>query len=106
MAIKLSHLALQDLEDIRRYTTETWGRGQWLKYYRGMVAAFEAIEASPEQGRNRDLFYDGMKSKNCGRHVIFYKTMETADGAPVILRIIHQKRNLPALVYYEDLDQS
>jgi toxin ParE1/3/4 len=36
--------------------------------------------------------------------VIFYKRLDAADGAAVILRIVHQRRNMPALVYYEDLD--
>jgi hypothetical protein len=30
--------------------------------------------------------------------------LEAAKGAPVVLRIVHQKRHLPALVYYDDLD--
>jgi toxin ParE1/3/4 len=72
MAIKLSNLALQDLEDIRRYTVESWGRDQWLKYYRGLVAAFEEIQTNPDRGRNRDLFYEGMLSCNYEKHVIFY----------------------------------
>ncbi|NOX38939.1 MAG: type II toxin-antitoxin system RelE/ParE family toxin [Alphaproteobacteria bacterium] len=106
MALKLSDLALQDLEDIRRYTVESWGRDQWLKYYQGMIATFESIQTDPNRGRNRDLFYDGMLSRNYERHVIFYMAIEKANDDPVILRIVHQRRNLPALVYYEDLDQS
>ena len=27
-----------------------------------------------------------------------------ADDDPVILRIVHQRRNMPALVYLEDID--
>lgn len=104
MAIKLSRLARQDLDDIRAYTIETWGRDQWLKYYRGLVDAFKRIEAVPEQGRDRSLFVQGMRSVNYGRHVIFYKKIKAAEGASVILRVIHQRRNMPALVYYEDLD--
>tara|TARA_R110002124_G_scaffold173351_1_gene340909 strand:+ start:35 stop:178 length:144 start_codon:yes stop_codon:yes gene_type:complete len=45
-----------------------------------------------------------MRSVNCQRHVIFYKRLDAADGAAVILRIVHLRRNMPALVYYEDLD--
>jgi toxin ParE1/3/4 len=45
-----------------------------------------------------------MRSVNCQRHVIFYKRLDATDGAAVILRIVHQRRNMPALVYYEDLD--
>ena len=106
MAIKLSHLALQDLEEIRSYTVEYWGRDQWLKYYRGFISAFEDIQINPNRGRKRNLFYEGMLSRNYEKHVIFYMPIEAANGDPIILRIVHQRRNLPALVYYEDLDQS
>ena len=103
MAIKLSRLAQRDLDEIRRYTVETWGRAQWLTYYRGLVRTFDGITANPERGRDRRLFAPGLRSVNYGRHVIFYARIAAADGEPVILRIVHGRRNLPALVYYEDI---
>ena len=103
MTIRLSRLARQDLDEIRRYTVETWGRGQWLTYYRGMVRAFEAIAADPDGGRDRSLFAAGLRSRNYGRHVIFFARIDAAGGEPVILRIVHQRRNMPALVYFEDI---
>jgi toxin ParE1/3/4 len=69
-----------------------------------LVTAFERITGDPDAGRDRSLFVPGMRSVNCQRHVIFYKRLDAADGAAVILRIVHQRRNMPALVYYEDLD--
>ncbi|SMC82170.1 type II toxin-antitoxin system RelE/ParE family toxin [Primorskyibacter flagellatus] len=104
MTIRLSGLARFDLEDIRNYTVETWGRDQWLIYYRQLVNAFERITEDPDTGRDRSLFVPGMRSVNCQRHVIFFKRLDAAGGAAVILRIVHQRRNMPALVYYEDLD--
>ena len=104
MAIQLSNFALHDLEDIRTHTVQTWGRDQWLAYYRHLVRAFERISDTPEAGRDRSLFVPGMRSINCQRHVIFYKRLDAAQGAPVISRIIHQNRNMPALAYYDDLD--
>ena len=104
MTIRLSGLAKADIEDIRDYTVETWGRDQWLIYYLQLVTAFERITEDPDIGRDRSLFVPGMRSVNCQRHVIFFKRLNAADGAAVILRIVHQRRNMPALVYYEDLD--
>ena len=104
MTIRLSGLARADLEDIRDYTIRAWDRDQWLVYYRQLVTAFERIAREPDIGRDRSLFVPGMRSVNCKRHVIFFKQLDVADGAPVILRIVHQRRNMPALVYYEDLD--
>ena len=104
MAIRLSRLARADLDEIRTYTIESWGRQQWLLYYRQLVRAFERIAANPEAGRDRSLFVSGMRSIQCGKHVVFYKGVAVAGGAPVVIRIVHQKRHMPALVYYDDLD--
>ena len=96
-------MSRQDLDDIRRYTVKKWGREQWLAYYRGLVQAFERIAADPESGRNRSLFAAGLRSVNYARHVIFFARIAAAEDEPVILRIVHQRRNLPALVYFEDI---
>lgn len=103
MTIRLSGPARRNLDEIRSYTVETWGREQWLKYYRGMVDAFEGIAADPDDGRVRSLFAAGLRSVNYGRHVIFFARMAGAGDEPVIIRIVHQRRILPALAYYEDI---
>lgn len=102
--IRLSNLARSDVEDIRKHTVETWGRDRWLIYYRQLVAAFERISEDPDTGRDGRLFCPGMRSGNSQRHIIFFKRLDAAEGAAVILRILHQRRNMPALVYYEDPD--
>lgn len=103
MAIQLSELVRSDLEDIRYFTTRTWGRTQWLTYYRQIAGAFELIAQNPETGMDRRLFVPGMRSINCRRHMILFKCLDAADGAPVVLRIVHGRRHMPALVYYDDL---
>ena len=103
MTIRLSRRARRDLDDIRRYTIKTWGRDQWLSYYRGLVRTFEAIAADPDGGRDRGLFAAGLRSVHYGRHIIFFARITAACDEPVILRIVHQRRNLPALVYFEDI---
>ena len=104
MKILLSNLAQSDLDEIRQYTIETWGRPQWLRYYSGLVLAFERISKDPSAGQDRRFFVDGMRSLNYEKHTIFFKASEAAGGVPVIMRIVHQRRNMAALVYYEDLD--
>ena len=75
-----------------------------LDYYRKLMLAFERIAENPEAGRDRSLFVPGMRSLNCEQHVIFYQRLDAAGGEPVILRVVHLRRHMPALVYYEDLD--
>ena len=103
MTIRLSRLARRDLDDIRDYTLATWGRNRWLDYYRGMVEVFERIAIDPDGGRDRSLFAPGLRSLNYRRHIVFYARIDAAGGDPVILRIVHQRRNLPALVYFEEI---
>ncbi len=103
MTIGLSRRARQDLDEIRRYTIDTWGRGQWLNYYRGLALTFVRIAADPDGGRDRSLFAAGLRSVDYKRHVIFYARIAAAGDEPVILRIVHQRRNMPALTYYEDI---
>ncbi|MBL9058447.1 MAG: type II toxin-antitoxin system RelE/ParE family toxin [Mangrovicoccus sp.] len=104
MTLRLADLARRDLEDIRRYTVETWGRDQWLRYYRGMAETFRRIADHPDHDRDRSLFVKGMRSATYRSHIVFYIRLAAAGDAVVILRILHQNRNLPALIYYEDLD--
>lgn len=103
MTIRLSRLARRDLDDFRRYTVRTWGRDQWLTYYRGLVRTFEGVVAEPDGGRDQSLFAVGLRSVNYRRHVVFFARMAAAGDEPVILRIVHQRRNMPALVYFEDI---
>lgn len=69
-----------------------------------MVAAFERIGADPMCGRSRELFGAKMQSLPYEKHNIFFAPIEAAGGEPVILRIVHRRRHLPALIYYDGLD--
>ena len=69
----------------------------------GLVRAFEGIAAHPDGGRDRSLFAPGLRSVNYKLHVIFVARIAAAGDEPVIVRIVHQRRNMPALVYFEDI---
>ena len=105
MTLKISRKALDDLRSIRAYTEKNWGRDQWLRYYQTLAKGFETIEAFPQKGRDRSLFAPHMRSILVGQHIVFY--LQKQPKSPVIiLRIIHQKQYLPALSYYEDIEDS
>lgn len=106
MLIRLSRLAKRDLDEVREYTVETWGRVRWIKYYEGLMQTFEEILENPDSGRDRSHFAAGLRSVNYGRHVIFYARVATVDDEPVIIRIVHQRRSLTALTYYENIIDS
>ena len=104
MTIRLSDLARADHEDIRDYTVETWGHTQWLTYCRQIVHAFEQITGNPQTGTGRSWFVSGMRSINCQKHVISFKCLDSASGAPVVLCIVRGRRCMSALVYHDDLN--
>ena len=94
MKFRLSELAKSDLDDARAYTIETWGRDQWLRYFRRLIAGFERIEANPDAGRDRSDFLPGMRSVAVERHVVFYRAF---GPDVVILRVVHQRRDMAAM---------
>jgi toxin ParE1/3/4 len=102
MEIRLTLLARQDLDDIRRFTIETWGREQWLRYFSGIAQSFERITRDGSCGRARDTLRAGMRSLPYQRHLIFFERIDHAGGEIVILRVVHQSRNLAALSYNDE----
>ncbi len=104
MRFRLSLPALRDIEEIRAFTVERWGREQWLRYFTGMTAAFDRIADDPTCGRQRDLIREGMRSLACQRHLIFFEPPLASDDRVAILRIVHERRNFAALSYHDDLE--
>lgn len=104
MTIRLSRRAMTDIEDIRAYTLERWAAEQWRHYFVGLSAVMDRIAEDPNCGRPRDLLLQGMQSMPYEKHVIFFLPVQTGTRPAAILRIVHQRRNLAALTYYEDLD--
>ena len=101
---KLTRTARRDLEGIRKYTLSRWGRDQWLRYFAGLSVAFERIATDPQSGRQRDAIHKGLRSLSFEQHVIFFNPIIHAGGAVVIVRVIHQRRNMAALSFTDDLE--
>ncbi len=98
MPYRLSTAAQVDLDGIRAYTVERWGRTQWLAYYRELARTFERISREPHSGRRRDRFRPGMRSVPCRSHIIFYVERGSSIG---IVRILHARQNAAALRWDE-----
>ena len=104
MTIRLSRRAMTDIEDIRTYTLERWAAQQWQHYFAGLASVMKRIVEDPNCGRPRDLMLMGMRSMPYEKHIIFFLPAQIGVRRAAILRIVHQRRNLAALTYYEDLD--
>jgi toxin ParE1/3/4 len=100
LGFRLSTAAKADLDGIRAYTLERWGRAQWLAYYREIARTLERIAAESGTGRRRDGFRPGMRSVPCRAHVVFYVEL---DGSGIgIVRILHARQNAAALRWDEE----
>lgn len=92
--LRLSRLAESDLSDIWRFSAETWGPTQADRYLSDLFDRFAHVSDHPEMGRARFNLMPGAFSFPAGRHVIFY---EVVEGRVVILRVVHERRNLASL---------
>jgi toxin ParE1/3/4 len=102
--IRLTLTAQRDLAQVRGFTTENWGKAQWHSYFLGLSHAFETIAHNPNTGRPRDVIRTGLRSLPYESHLIFFRPVRHAGGAVVILRILHQRQNLSALQFMQDIE--
>jgi toxin ParE1/3/4 len=87
----LARAAYVDLEDIERYTLETWGEPQCDAYISALFEKFDAVAANPALGRSRPELAEGVRSLPHERHVIFY---EIVGGHCHVLRVLHHARDV------------
>ena len=92
MRMRLSKLALGDLDSIYSRTVEKWGREQADRYVGDIWDAFEKVAQTPERWRLRNELYPGCRICFIGRHAILYRIHE---GRVEIARVLHDAMDLP-----------
>ncbi len=68
----LSPRALEDLDDIWRYTAEKWSLGQADRYIDELVRAFEMIVSMPTLAREHGEFTPPVRIHTHESHLIIY----------------------------------
>src|SRR5690606_11643289 len=90
--IVLRQKAIDDLNDIWRYTFENWSAKQADKYYESLEFACLQIGENPELGKE----YKGISNKllglRTGKHIIFYQVVSVDEIE--IIRILHERMDL------------
>jgi toxin ParE1/3/4 len=78
------------LDEIYRYTLDTWGSEQAETYIRGMFARFEEIAAHafPWVAIPAEFGVDGYVCRY-GKHFIYWKLLQ--DGAVGIVTVLHER---------------
>ena len=91
MRLRLSRLAVEDVEFVHDYTVTEWGEAQALKYVGALWEALEEISAFPERWRRRPDIHKDCRVRVYGRHLIVYRIR---DGTVEVSRILHGAMNL------------
>jgi len=86
----LSPRALDDLDDVWRYTAENWTLDQADSYIDGLVRMFDAIVAMPEIARERPEFSPPVHIHSHQSHLIVYLVKR---DQVVILRVLGGRQN-------------
>jgi toxin ParE1/3/4 len=67
----------------------------------GLIEALERLDDFPQMGRSRDAFLPGMRSIRHHGYVAFHML----EGAvPVIVAVVHERRNHAALDFADRLE--
>ena len=86
-----------DLRAIARYTHETWGVDQAVRYAQGLQRSFRVLAENPGIGRPCDAIQAGLRRFEVGKHVVFYREK---PGGIRIVRVLHQQM-IPAKPHFE-----
>ncbi len=81
-----------DLDDIWKYTYETWGIRQASKYLRQLKKRIEALSKNPDLGLRRNSISEGLYCYHEGRYLIMYRKEEKGI---VIIRVLYDRMDVP-----------
>lgn len=88
---RITPRAKQDLQNIARYTLETWGRKQRNRYLYSLEQRFSWLAEDPQRGGHRPDIKLEYFCYPQGSHVIFYLPRD--DGIDII-GIHHQRMDV------------
>lgn len=90
---RLTLRAEADLLEIADYTLRTWGEAQCDRYLQRLEQSCQRLADHEVLGRPCDEIRPGLRRREEGKHVIFYRR---CDEDIVVVRILHE-RMLPGL---------
>jgi toxin ParE1/3/4 len=89
----LTPAAEADVEAIWEYTEEHWGRRQAERYVAAIRDACRSLAAGAYPDRDASDVRPGFRKAAVGSHTLYFLRRE--DGAPEIIRILHQRMDVP-----------
>jgi toxin ParE1/3/4 len=85
--------AVRDIDQIWTYTAERWGAAQAERYVRAIRDVCAALAAGEATGTDASYIGPGYRRIRAGRHIVFFRR---AAGAVEIVRILHERMDLPS----------
>ena len=89
----ITRAALGDLREIAKYTLSTWGKEQEAAYIRGLFTFFERIARNDTPNRDLSALVPECFSCKISHHLVVFRWLD--DGRPEIIRILHEKMDIP-----------
>jgi toxin ParE1/3/4 len=99
--VRLKARARADLLAIRAWGEDRWGPARTRDFLEGLIEAIERLVRFPGMGRPRDVFAPGLRSVRHRGHVIFYLI---EDASPVVVAVLHERRNHAALDFADRIE--
>ncbi|HEU0164058.1 MAG TPA: type II toxin-antitoxin system RelE/ParE family toxin [Thermomicrobiales bacterium] len=90
--------AAEDLFLAVQYTRDRWGDAQVDRLQNQFDRVIESLSEFPEIGRSRSDLLPGLRSMPVFRFHLLYVV---ENGVIVVVRFVHQKRNLTTLMFEE-----
>ena len=89
---KLSKKAFDDLIEIGKYTSKTWGISKRNAYLKQIDNCFTQLSDNPNVGSKCDYIAEGYRKFPQGSHMIYYKAKPKEDIE--IIRILHKSMDV------------
>ena len=101
MKVALKPRARADLLAMRAWGEDRWGIERTQDFLEGLIETIERLAEFPLMGRGRSAFLAGLRSVRHRGYVIF--DLVQADR-PVVIAIVHERRNLAALDFADRIE--
>ena len=93
--LSLTQAAEDDFIDILVYTLQEWGEQKQKEYDSALCHALDLVKDNPFLGYRHNFLPEDHRCFNVRKHVLVY---QITDSHVYVLRILHQRMNLPDLV--------
>lgn len=84
--------AIDDLDEIWRYTFQNWSIEQADRYHHLIIQEVSFLSSNPGAGKKIDYLRSGYRSAKVQSHIIFYRH---SSAEMEVVRILHESMDIP-----------